>query len=133
MMNWFQGNVDNTQEEIGKAHWKAMEYLLSEANKKVPHDEGTLERSGIVTQGGLSGRPQQVYNKAKANQEPKNMFKFDFSKPMKFFLSYNTPYAVKLHENPQYNFREGREGKWLEKATKQKSKKISQWLKKELR
>lgn len=133
MMNWFQNNIDAKQEEIGRAHWKAAEALLGEANKKVPHDEGTLQRSGIVTQGGLSGRPTQIFEKAKSRQEPKNMYKFDFKKPMKFYISYNTPYAVRLHENPQYDFRKGREGKWLEKTSKQKSKKIKEWLRKELR
>ena len=31
-------------------------------------------------------------------------------------VSYDTPYAVRLHQNPQYQFNFGRRGKWLELA-----------------
>lgn len=34
-------------------------------------------------------------------------------------ISYNTPYAVRLHENPQYNFKNGRKGKYLEDPLKE--------------
>ena len=66
-----------------------MEFLLDEMNKIVPHDEGTLEKSGTIKIKGLAGA-----------------------------IGYNTPYAIKMHEHPEYNFREGREGKWVEKVIK---------------
>ncbi len=70
---------------------EALEYMLDEMNKIVPHDEGTLMRSGTIKQKGLKGA-----------------------------IGYNTPYAIRLHEHPEYNFRGGREGKWVAKIIKDK-------------
>lgn len=35
-----------------------------------------------------------------------------------FIVGYNTRYAARLHENPQYNFQNGRKGKYLEDPIK---------------
>lgn len=35
-----------------------------------------------------------------------------------FIVGYNTVYAARLHENPQYNFQNGRKGKYLENPIK---------------
>ena len=126
---WYDSKVENERRKVGKATWQAAENLLTEANYSVPHDEGTLERSGIVTQGGLSGTPNQVYAVAKSGKYAKDMFKFDFTKDMKFYISYNTPYAIRLHENPQYDFRGQGEGKWLENTAKRTSNKLQSWIK----
>jgi hypothetical protein len=67
----------------------AIEHLLTEANKHVPHDEGTLERSGdtgVETSGG------QVRGS----------------------VSYDTPYAVKQHEDMSLHHDGKGESKWLE-------------------
>jgi hypothetical protein len=37
------------------------------------------------------------------------------------FVSYDTPYAVRLHEHPEYNFQGKGEGKWLEKAVQRRA------------
>lgn len=47
-------------------------------------------------------------------------------------VSYDTPYAVRLHEHPEYNFQGGREGKWLEKTVNEKSKDVLALLAREL-
>lgn len=133
MMKWYDHKVEAEQKKIGKATWKAAEGLLTEANRSVPHDEGTLERSGIVTQGGLSGQPNSVYQMADSGKYAKDMFKFDFSKDPVFYISYNTPYAIRLHENPQYDFQGQGEGKWLENASKRMSGKIKKWIKDEIK
>lgn len=65
----------------------AAEYLLDEANKIVPHDEGNLQSTGLP-----SVDPQKL----------------------EAVVSYDTPYARRLHEHPEYNFQKGRKGKWLE-------------------
>jgi hypothetical protein len=65
------------------------QYLLEEANKLCPHDTGALEASGY----------------AGANAAAKEAS-----------VSYNTPYAARLHEHPEYQFQDGRMGKWLEKT-----------------
>lgn len=67
----------------------AVEHVLTEANKHVPHDEGTLERSGrtgvAVTGKGVMGS-----------------------------VSYDTPYAVRQHEDMTLNHDGKGEAKWLE-------------------
>lgn len=67
----------------------AVEHLLTEANKTVPHDEGTLERSGDtgvqVTGTGVRGS-----------------------------VSYDTPYAVRQHEDLAVHHHGKGRAKWLE-------------------
>lgn len=102
---WTAGNLSK---EVRAATKKAMadatEYILQEANKIVPHDEGTLERSGSVdveeTSKGVSGS-----------------------------VFYDTPYAARLHEHPEYNFQNGREGKYLEKTINNEGDVIKDYLK----
>lgn len=68
---------------------EAAEALLEEANRTVPFDTGALMRSGESS--------------------------LDREKLVSA-VSYDTPYAVRLHEHPEYRFRRGRRGKWLEQA-----------------
>ena len=76
-----------TKTAEAEALFDAAEYVLETANRTVPFDEGTLARSGEtdVDEGKLEAS-----------------------------VSYETPYAVKMHEHPEYNFQGGRRGKWLE-------------------
>lgn len=129
---WYDNVVDEQREKAGRATWRAAEAILTEANKKVPHKEGTLERSGIVTQGGLSGRPYSIFKEAEEGGEPKRNFKFDFKKKPIFYISYNTPYAIKQHEDTTLYHSEG-EAKWLEKTAKAMSGKIEKWTAKEMK
>lgn len=57
---------------------------------EVPHDTGRLQNSGHV--------------------EPRYM--------QHAMVGYNTVYAARLHENPQYRFNKGRKGKYLEDPIK---------------
>jgi hypothetical protein len=63
----------------------ALEHLLGEAKKLVPLDEGTLERSGTASRDGLTGA-----------------------------VSFDTPYAVRQHEEMDYRHAPGRQAKYLE-------------------
>ena len=65
----------------------AAEHVLGEANEKAPIEEGTLIRSGV------------------ASSDPKKLIGA---------VSYNTPYAVRQHEDMALNHDAGREAKWLE-------------------
>lgn len=65
----------------------AAEYLLEQANRTVPHDEGTLMRSGLVTMSAVQ---------------------------MLAAISYDTPYAVRQHEDLSLRHAKGRRAKWLE-------------------
>lgn len=67
----------------------AMEFLLTEANVGVPLDEGTLERSGV----------------AQADRST-----------LRGIVSYDTPYAVRQHEDLTARHAPGRHAKWLELA-----------------
>lgn len=73
----------------------AAEHLLTEANKHVPHDEGTLERTGAASYDGLVGA-----------------------------VSYDTPYAVRQHEDMSAHHHGKGQAKWLENTMAQESKTI---------
>ena len=68
----------------------AAERLLALSSERVPFEWGTLDDSGAVV-------PATSPEEGAA-------------------VTYNTPYAVRLHEHPEYNFQNGREGKYLENA-----------------
>lgn len=65
--------------------------LMRLSQLEVPHDEGTLQNSGTVETDnlGINGMKSVI-------------------------VGYHTPYAARLHEHPEYHFREGRKGKYLE-------------------
>ena len=63
--------------------------ILRLSQAEVPHDKGTLQNSGTVEQ---FGDDVQV--------------------------GYHTPYAARLHEHPEYRFKRGRKGKYLEDPIK---------------
>lgn len=65
----------------------ALEHLLQVSREQVPHEEGTLERSGTVSvdDASLTGA-----------------------------VSYDTPYAVRQHEDLTLRHDEGRKAKYLE-------------------
>ncbi|MEV0445857.1 hypothetical protein AB0I84_12860 [Streptomyces spectabilis] len=66
---------------------RALEHGLSVSNSRVPLDEGTLERSGRIDVDGLNGA-----------------------------ISYDTPYAVRQHEELTWRHLPGRRAKYLESA-----------------
>ena len=67
----------------------AVEHALGESNRIVPIEEGTLERSG------------------RTSVDPDNL---------QAAVSYDTPYAVRQHEDLTYHHDQGREAKYLEKT-----------------
>ena len=85
---------------------KCVKVLLERANQIVPHDEGTLMRSGQFSVG---------------------------DRDLIAAVSYDTPYAVRLHEHPEYRFQQNREGKWLEKTINQDSGDLLEKLAAELK
>lgn len=78
LMAGLDGAVDRA--EMGVAF-----ELLRLSQFEVPHDEGSLQNSGVV-------------------EEDKG----------DVVVGYRQPYAARLHENPQYTFQKGRKGKYLE-------------------
>lgn len=83
----------------------AGEHILQVANDHyTPFDEGTLAGSGEVTVNS-SGTVASI--------------------------SYDTPYAARLHEHPEYNFQHGRIGKYLITAMQREAANASLILRQE--
>jgi hypothetical protein len=80
---------------IETAQWGAILDVANEILRlsqfQVPHDTGRLQNSGHV------------------EPKPKD----------RAIVGYNTVYAARLHENPQYHFKKGRKGKYLEDPIKE--------------
>jgi len=72
-----------------KAEKSVGDEILRLSNKEVPLDKGTLSNSGRV-----DAFPDYVE------------------------VGYHTKYAHRLHEHPEYNFKNGRKGKYLEDPIK---------------
>lgn len=83
---------------------KAAEHVLQISNQRVPIEEGTLERSGAASAEGLKGT-----------------------------VSYDTPYAVRQHEDMSYRHDAGRQAKFLESALTGEREKVLRVVGDELR
>lgn len=82
----------------------AAEFLLEEANRTVPIEEATLQRSGSTSVDGL-----------------------------KAAVAYDTPYAVRQHEVTYYRHDPGRRAKWLEHTFKEQAKRVGEFLASKIR
>lgn len=80
---------------------RAAEFLLETANRTVPIEEGTLGRSGQVS--------------------------VDATR-LEAAVSYDTPYAVRQHEDRSLRHDPGRRAKWLELAARENADAIGQFL-----
>jgi hypothetical protein len=78
-------------EKMIKGLWEASEVAVdvigNESEKQVPLDVGTLRDSWKVV---------------------------PLKKEIGFTMSYNTPYAARLHEHPEYKYQNSRKAKYLE-------------------
>ena len=98
-------DVDKVKSEAKKmkesAHRDIGEGMLTEANKTVPHDEGTLERSGTA----------------------------DYNEDMAA-VGYDTKYAIRLHESApgEFDFRGNGRRKWLEHTINEQTKKFIDYI-----
>ena len=90
----FKAGLKKLDSAMQHAQWSGIldvaNEILRMSQEKVPHDVGTLQNSGHV-----EPHPNEYA-----------------------MVGYNTVYAARLHENPQYNFKKGREGKYLENPIK---------------
>ena len=96
-------NLELTQEEVIAAALKGQKVLaqniLGESQKLVPVDTGTLKRSGHISTEGTTTT-----------------------------ISYNTPYALKQHEDPTLNHPKGGEAKYLERPFNEKVQDIEDFI-----
>ncbi len=101
MLKWFGDKIIKEQRQAQeKALYEISGALLTRANKTCPHDYGTLEGSGKNTPG---EKPHETW-----------------------FVSYDTDYAVPVHEGTDMNFRGNGRAKWLEKTAKEMSSSLEQ-------
>jgi len=81
---------------------QAAEAVLAEAQERAPVETGTLRRSGTVT---------------------------DAPHEMAVYVSFNTPYALRQHEELRYQHPNGGEAKYLENALTDKAPQIPGYVK----
>ena len=101
-------------EEAGlKALRTGAEAILTEAIDETPIETGTLRRSGTVTVGSLPDW-EQVYEAAESGSNMKDAFPGPEGKEKAVYISFNTPYARRQHEELGYNHPLGGKAKYLE-------------------
>ena len=101
-------------EEAGlKALRTGAEAILTEAIDETPIDTGTLRRSGTVTVGALPDG-EQVYEAAESGTEMKDAYSNAIGKEKAVYISFNTPYARRMHEDLGYTPKRGGGPKYLE-------------------
>lgn len=101
------GKVDKAVHEAAdRGLQTAMEHVLQVSREQVPHEEGTLERSGVasVDAGQLIGA-----------------------------VSYDTPYAVRQHEDLTLRHDSGRKAKYLEDPFTAEAKMVQEIVAAEVR
>lgn len=98
--------IQKKQEGVERALYKGISHILNEANRIAPKDEGTLIQTSDVDVDPEAGSANAFYVQK---------------------------YARRLHENPQYNFQGGREGKWLEKVVLRDGDRVRDIMAEEIR
>ncbi|HZK24135.1 MAG TPA: hypothetical protein VFC74_01970 [Oscillospiraceae bacterium] len=110
-----------------KAGLKALrtggEKIITSAMNNVPIESGTLRRSATTTVGGLPNS-SEVYESAKDGAEMKNAYPEPLGKEKAVYVSYNTPYARRQHEELGYYHPVGGGPKYLENSFNQNKSKV---------
>ena len=120
-------------EEAGlKALRTGAEAILTEAIDETPFESGTLRRSGTVTVGGLPDGAQ-VYEAAESGSDMKDAFPGPEGKEKAVYISFNTPYARRQHEELGYNHPRGGKAKYLEDPFNRNKKKVLQYAEKQVK
>ena len=111
---WRTKEAVKIAEEAGlKALRTGAEAILTEAIDETPVDTGTLRRSGTVTVGKLPDSAR-IYEAAEAGNEMKDAFPDPVGKEKAVYISFNTPYARRMHEDLGYTPKRGGGPKYLE-------------------
>ena len=120
-------------EEAGRRALRTgAEVILTEAIDETPIDTGTLRRSGTVTVGALPDGAQ-VYEAAESGTEMKNAFPGPEGKEKAVYISFNTPYARRQHEELGYNHPLGGKAKYLEDPFNRNKKKVLKYAEKQVK
>lgn len=89
---------------------KSGEDLLKDAAETIPYREGIMQGTGFV---------DGEYNSS--------------TKTALARVGYDTPYAARLHEHPEYNFRGGRRGLWLKLTLEEETERYKAKIEDEFR
>ena len=130
---WRIKEAVNIAEEAGlKALRTGAEAILTEAIDETPIETGTLRRSGTVTVGGLPDGAQ-VYEAAESGSDMKDAFPGPEGKEKAVYISFNTPYARRQHEELGYNHPLGGKAKYLEDPFNRNKKKVLKYADEQIR
>ena len=130
---WRTKEAVKIAEEAGlKALLTGAEAILTEAIDETPIETGTLRRSGTVAVGGLPDSTR-VYNAAKAGKEMKGDFPGELGKERAVYISFNTPYARRQHEELDYEHNRGGKAKFLEDPFNRNKNKVLKYVDKQVK
>ncbi len=115
-----------------KALRTGAEAILTEAIDEAPVDTGTLRRSGTVTVGKLPDGAR-VFEAAEAGNEMKDAFPGPEGKEKAVYISFNTPYARRQHEELGYQHPRGGKAKYLEDPFNRNKKKVLKYADEQIR
>jgi len=130
---WHIKEAVKIAEEAGlKALRTGAEAILTEAIDETPVETGTLRRSGTVTVGALPDGTQ-VYEAAESGSDMKDAFPGTEGKEKAVYISFNTPYARRQHEELGYNHPLGGKAKYLETPFNANKKKVIKYAEKQIK
>ena len=130
---WRTKEAIRIAEQAGlKALRTGAEAILTEAIDETPIDTGTLRRSGTVTVGKLPDSAR-IYEAAEAGKEMKDAFPDPVGKEKAVYISFNTPYARRQHEEVGYYHPLGGYAKYLEVPFARKKKKVLKYADKQIK
>ena len=130
---WRTKEAVRIAEQAGiKALRTGAEAILTEAIDETPFESGTLRRSGTVTVGGLPDGAQ-VYAAAESGTEMKDAFPGVAGKEKAVYISFNTPYARRQHEELGYNHPLGGKAKYLETPFNANKKKVIKYAERKIK
>lgn len=118
---------DKIQRVVEEALWLAGQNAITLAMPNVPLDTGTLRRSGTVTMDRLpdkqlayeyavDGRGNRGTSTKRGVEAPRSARRW---KDIVVYVSYNTPYAIWLHESPNWRPRAWKWTSWKSRKGKE--------------
>jgi len=113
-----------------KALCEGAEAILTEAIDETPVETGTLRRSGTVTVGALPDS-EQVFEDARAGTEQEQGQ--EKGREQAVYVSFNTPYARRQHEELDYEHPKGGKAKYLEDPFLRNKTKVLKYVEAQIR
>lgn len=118
-IEWNSGAAQEKAEQVtNKVVFDTLAVLFELSTRKCPLQTGRLQASGQVTMKQSGKASVDESGTVKVDEQPGR------GEQPAGAISYDTPYTVKLHEHPEYQFQQGREGKWLENTMNEHGEEI---------